>query len=634
MAQDKITHGRSKFISNYGGVGSLIDTQDCTIIIETFDNWKYPKHYDKELSPFIIQDDRLLARLKTRFPKLKQLVSVPTEADKKEVQVQANHFPKWFYCPKCHSFKEYKNWKDKWDYAKGKKDGISNFSLQCYNKECDNTDLEQVRFVLTCQNGHIQDLPWKYWNNRIEIDKNEATDSQAEKGIIEIEGDEDEKKYIMIDFSKTCCDNQDLRYEISRENTELSGIRVSCKNCKKGQSLKGVFNYRQKCNGRKYWLGLQVKEGFSYEECTCKKKGEIGVKIKFSNSVYYANTLSSIWIPEKQILGLSVEMRIDIDSIQNDQDYEFKDLEKFARRNNIAIELINQYLEQSENTNIPEIVFRQAEYDYFLNKEQPENNEIKFKLIDCRDEITHCEKIVKIDKLKKITVQTSFTRQEPIDVDSILIGDGYQYKVARQSVSKNSFDTKLLPAIESYGEGILFILDKEKLVQWENQIEVKNRIEIIRDNAKDSDWLSHKIEAEKLTPRKVLIHTLSHLIMRELQYVCGYPAASLQERLYVSDTMNGFLIAAFDGTDGYLGGLSNLCNDIPNLNKIIESAISRASDCSLDPICYESEGQGVAQLNLAACHSCTLMPEVSCEHANLFLDRKLVTGNQISFFLM
>ena len=60
MAQDKITHGRSKFISNYGGVGSLIDTQDCTIIIETFDNWKYPKHYEKELSPFIIQDDRLL----------------------------------------------------------------------------------------------------------------------------------------------------------------------------------------------------------------------------------------------------------------------------------------------------------------------------------------------------------------------------------------------------------------------------------------------------------------------------------------------------------------------------------------------------------------------------------------------
>ena len=41
MPNDKIKHGRSKLISNYGGVGSLIETQDCSIIIETFDNWQY-----------------------------------------------------------------------------------------------------------------------------------------------------------------------------------------------------------------------------------------------------------------------------------------------------------------------------------------------------------------------------------------------------------------------------------------------------------------------------------------------------------------------------------------------------------------------------------------------------------------
>lgn len=58
-----------------------------------------------------------------------------------------------------------------------------------------------------------------------------------------------------------------------------------------------------------------------------------------------------------------------------------------------------------------------------------------------------------------------------------------------------------------------------------------------------------------MTPRKVLIHT-----------------------------MHGFLISAFDGTDGYLGGLANLCNDIDKLNDIIKSAINRANDCSSDPI--------------------------------------------------
>ena len=70
--------------------------------------------------------------------------------------------------------------------------------------------------------------------------------------------------------------------------------------------------------------------------------------------------------------------------------------------------------------------------------------------------------------------------------------------------------------------------------------------------------------------------------------------------------------------------LASLCNDLKELNKIIQSALHRAEDCSLDPICFESDGQGVAQLNLAACHSCTLVPEVSCELSNLFLDRRLV----------
>ena len=135
-----------------------------------------------------------------------------------------------------------------------------------------------------------------------------------------------------------------------------------------------------------------------------------------------------------------------------------------------------------------------------------------------------------------------------------------------------------------------------------------------------------------MTPRKVLIHTLSHLIIRELEYVCGYPASSLQERLYVSDNMHGFLVSAYDGTDGYLGGLANLCKDLDNLQTIIESALNRAKDCSLDPICFDSDGQGISQLNLAACHSCTLLPEVSCELSNLFLDRQLVINSPFAFF--
>jgi hypothetical protein len=31
-----------------------------------------------------------------------------------------------------------------------------------------------------------------------------------------------------------------------------------------------------------------------------------------------------------------------------------------------------------------------------------------------------------------------------------------------------------------------------------------------------------------------IVHSFSHLIMRQLEFACGYPTASLKERLYIS----------------------------------------------------------------------------------------------------
>lgn len=612
---EKVNHGRSKLISSYGGVGSVIDTPDASIIIETFDEWGYPAYYDKEIGKYVIIDDRLLNRLRVRFPKLKQLVSIPIEREEKwksDVQPQANYFPKWFYCPRCKRFMHYKDWKKHW--VKGE------FNLQCFDPKCKGEKLEQIRFIMTCNNGHIQDLPWEFWNNREQVN-DDKIDNQIED--VEIES----KSRIKLKYEK-CCSEQELYYYVSSENTDLSGIHIKCKKCGKSETLKGIFNYSQKCSGQKYWLGM--KDGkFTFEKCEEKSK----VKIKSSNSIYYANTLNSLWIPETQILSLDAKNRSEIDSIINDEDYVYNDLVKFARRNKISIEIINQYINEDNQNYISDIAYRQAEYKYFLNNQQTEYSIIKFRKINVEDQMYGFKELVKIDRLRKITVQTSFTRNEPIDNDSILIIDNnYEYQVKRQSVSKNSFDASLLPAIENYGEGILFVIDDKKLKQWEDNELIKKRIEQIQANAENSDWLYHKIEARTITARKVLIHTLSHLLIREFEYVCGYPMSSLQERLYVNDNMNGFLISAYDGMDGYLGGLTKLCNNLEKLQSIIKSSLQRAKSCSLDPICYESEGQGVAMLNLAACQSCTLIPDTSCEISNLFLDRQLVIDEFIGFF--
>lgn len=620
MPNDKIKHGRSKHISNYGGVGSLIETTDNSIIIETFDEWGYGDLNEK-LAHYIIKDDRLLQRLKNRFPNLKHLVAIPTDRDSflHNVRPKASYFPKWFYCTRCNRFANYSEWKRRWT-ASGKKIDFFN-PPKCSNKDCKENHLEQIRFVMTCSNGHIHDLPWEFWNNRLPTDRSQQNDEENENTNEKSSGPQ-------LDFSKKCCESQDLIYKISRENTELSGIWVECKNCKKKANLKGIFNFEQNCLGKKYWL--KPDNGKFHEEiCNAKTN----VKLKTSNSVYYANSLGSLYIPEMQN-PLSTEIRIDIDNMVESSQFTTEQIVQLVSiQKKIDKELIEQYLEKGDIKYIPDNIYRETEYKYFLEKEQPDNKQIKFRIVDCSEQIHGFYKLVKIDKLKRTTVQTSFTRNEPIDVDSILQNStDYEYTVQRQSVSKNNFGTKTLPALESYGEGILFVLDEQKLKQWEQQQEIIERTEKIKSNAENADWKSHQIIAKSLTPRKVLIHTLSHLLMRELEYVCGYPASSLSERLFVSETMHGFLISAFDGTDGYLGGLSNLCNDLENLNNIINSAIFRATDCSSDPICFESEGQGVGQLNLAACHSCTLTPETTCELSNLYLDRKLVISNDYGYF--
>ncbi len=49
--------------------------------------------------------------------------------------------------------------------------------------------------------------------------------------------------------------------------------------------------------------------------------------------------------------------------------------------------------------------------------------------------------------------------------------------------------------------------------------------------------------------------------------------------------------------------------------------LEAAAWCSADPLCAEHTGQGFGNLNRAACHACTLLPETSCQTGNTLLDR-------------
>ncbi|MGO1305345.1 MAG: hypothetical protein ACTMKV_11235, partial [Sphingomonas parapaucimobilis] len=65
---------------------------------------------------------------------------------------------------------------------------------------------------------------------------------------------------------------------------------------------------------------------------------------------------------------------------------------------------------------------------------------------------------------------------------------------------------------------------------------------------------------------------------------------------------------------------------LPRLGAIAERALDRLALCSGDPICAEHDPDAHTDeraLSGAACHSCLLVAETSCEARNLYLDRAL-----------
>lgn len=190
-------------------------------------------------------------------------------------------------------------------------------------------------------------------------------------------------------------------------------------------------------------------------------------------------------------------------------------------------------------------------------------------------------------------------------------------------------ETSWYPALELYGEGIFITLDETVLNKWESHPAVEQRTQVLKERYAASATSNNTDII--VTPRFLLLHAISHLLIKELETQAGYPAASLKEKIYsaedVEDPMSGILIyVAIPDVDGSLGGLAELAEP-QRLILLLVKLFEKAQWCSLDPVCSGHQGQGPALLNLAACHACLLLPETSCCCGNSLLDRLLVRGD-------
>ena len=183
-----------------------------------------------------------------------------------------------------------------------------------------------------------------------------------------------------------------------------------------------------------------------------------------------------------------------------------------------------------------------------------------------------------------------------------------------------------LPAFDVSGEGVFIRLNAERLAEWETRPEVVERAAMLNANYGKSFFAQGREPDRAITPRLVMIHTFAHALITQWSLDSGYAASSLRERLYVSDGMCGLLVyTATSDSAGSLGGVVAQ-GEGARFETAVGEALLRSAWCSADPLCIESDAAGVDALNLAACHACALLPEVSCEELNSLLDRALLVG--------
>jgi len=203
-------------------------------------------------------------------------------------------------------------------------------------------------------------------------------------------------------------------------------------------------------------------------------------------------------------------------------------------------------------------------------------------------------------------------------------------------VSLMTDEVDWLPAIEVKGEGIFLRLDADRVAEWAGRPGVVARAESLdaANRRRHEQWGTEPDRT--ITAEFLLLHALAHALIGQLALDAGYPAGSLRERLYHEDGALGVLLyTATTDSAGSLGGLIAQ-GRADRLENFVREGVARMAWCSSDPVCIESEATGADSLNLAACHSCALLPETSCEEMNGFLDRATLVGtrddSQVGFF--
>jgi hypothetical protein len=532
--------------------------------------------------------------------------------------------------------------------------------------------LEQTNLILICPNGHLSDIPWANYLRW-----------KTEK-YLRLRPDEDKGENLLSnEMVGPCCSNPKLKWTESKTKSEGYGsIYIECNSCGLGSSsdkdkpkinLEGINSLEPYCIGQKPWeLDIENPSITPYENCFIRNESKNGrekmrIALVTANNVYYANGFSSLFIPMHlaenkpkeliealNILEKKYSKYFERTAITREEYWSSKfDFNDFLIDNDINPENEGAFKIQleSEFLNIANAIeisdkheeYRWQEYRCFsTHSTLPDiemNKGLRFNDIQLPNELINIfKKIQQVEELKVTNVQLDFTRVKP--KERIVVNGEVKESSSGQNIfSIDSKELFTLPANESLGEGLFFEFSNEHIDKWitENVVVLANRFEKYLKEVPNPNGqgLSSKMKIFNNKYKHFLIHSFSHMMMRELEFSCGYPTASLKERLYISTNpekeMSGLLIYTAEGSEGSMGGLVSQ-GEPEKVLEIIKKGLERSVNCSSDPLCWESDGQGIFDLNLSACFSCSLVAETACEEMNLGLDRRVLVDEEFGYF--
>ena len=438
------------------------------------------------------------------------------------------------------------------------------------------------RFITMCVDGHMDDFPWNWWVHK---------------------GD-------------NACHGK-LRMFSTGSTSTLADMWVECLTCGAKRSMSGATQKENfegiKCTGHHPFRPNSRNE-------KCNKP--VRPSQRGASNVYFSVSRSAISIPPW------------IDPLYNLIDDHLRDIElaqelmgkagvaKIYEKYFYAYskEEFDSALERRMN-NITEFKeIKQMEYDAITHHNDPSYSENKMHFKAEEDDLPqvlqrYFSRIIRITRLREVRVLLGFTRVDAPDPDA-----DEQANIVYLNKGKGE---TWHPAAEVNGEGIFIEFNKEMLGQW---ISI-SKVALLSQKYEDCYKKYCETKGWTVSVLKnavyVLLHTFSHLLIKQMSMHSGYSSSAIKERIYFSDNMNAILLYTGSADkEGSLGGLVEL-GSIDNLLILIRDAFQEALLCTNDPECLNNMPAG-DNSNGAACHSCCMVSETACENGNRMLDRGLV----------